>query len=98
MTFRNLGIIDPILDALKAEGYEKPTPIQEQAIPILLEVKDLLGCAQTGTGKTAAFTIPILQQLTAEKNRKVSAGSPRALVVTPTRELAIQIGESFSTY
>lgn len=98
MTFRNLGIIDPILDALKAEGYEKPTPIQEQAIPILLEGKDLLGCAQTGTGKTAAFTIPILQQLTAEKNRKVSAGSPRALVVTPTRELAIQIGESFSTY
>ncbi len=98
MTFRKLGIIDPILEALKAEGYENPTPIQEQAIPILLEGKDLLGCAQTGTGKTAAFTIPILQQLTAEKNRKVSAGSPRALIVTPTRELAIQIGESFSTY
>ena len=98
MTFRNLGIIDPILEALKAEGYEKPTPIQEQAIPVLLEGKDLLGCAQTGTGKTAAFTIPILQHLSAEKNRKVRAGSPRALVVTPTRELAIQIGESFTNY
>lgn len=99
MTFKDLQIIDPILRALKAEGYTNPTPIQEQAIPILLKGKDLLGCAQTGTGKTAAFAIPILQQLYLDKrqnkkgNRKV-----RVLVVTPTRELAIQIGDSFTKY
>jgi len=98
MTFRNLGIIDPILDALKAEGYETPTPIQEQAIPILLKGKDLLGCAQTGTGKTAAFAIPILQHLYHERQRNGRVRKIRALVVTPTRELAIQIGDSFTTY
>ena len=98
MTFRNLGIIDPILDALKAEGYETPTPIQEQAIPILLSGKDLLGCAQTGTGKTAAFAIPILQHLYQERQRNGRIRKIRALVVTPTRELAIQIGDSFTTY
>mgnify|MGYP004702009031 FL=1 len=98
MTFRNLGIIDPILDALKAEGYETPTPIQEQAIPILLKGKDLLGCAQTGTGKTAAFAIPILQHLYLERQKNGRFRKIRALVVTPTRELAIQIGDSFTTY
>ena len=98
-TFEQLNLIEPILKALKAEGYVSPTPIQEQAIPILLQGKDLLGCAQTGTGKTAAFAIPILQLLykDAQKN---NAGRKRikALVLTPTRELAIQIEESFAAY
>lgn len=98
MTFRNLEIIEPILEAVKAEGYTHPTPIQEQAIPILLKGKDLLGVAQTGTGKTAAFAIPILQHLFMEKGQKRGTGGIRALIVTPTRELAIQIGESFSAY
>lgn len=97
MTFNDLGIIEPILRSLKAEGYTHPTAIQEQSIPILLQEKDLLGCAQTGTGKTAAFAIPILQHLyekVANKNRR----GIKALVVTPTRELALQIAESFTTY
>ena len=97
MNFRDLRIIDPILRALKAQGYTHPTPIQKKSIPLLLRGKDLLGCAQTGTGKTAAFAIPILQNLylerRLEKGRRVSA-----LIVTPTRELAIQIGESFTSY
>jgi ATP-dependent RNA helicase RhlE len=99
MIFKELGIIQPILKAIEAEGYTNPTPIQEQSIPILLNGKDLLACAQTGTGKTAAFAIPILQNLYLnhhsqnDKERKI-----RALIVTPTRELAIQIDESFSTY
>lgn len=95
--FNQLAIIDPILKALEAEGYTHPTPIQEQAIPIVLQQKDLLGCAQTGTGKTAAFAIPMLQLLSA----RPPARSPKkiqALILTPTRELAIQIGESFSAY
>lgn len=98
MTFRNLGITEPILRALEAEGYTIPTPIQEQAIPILLQGKDLLGCAQTGTGKTAAFAIPILQHLYHERLENRKQRRIRALVVTPTRELAIQIGESFTAY
>lgn len=98
MTFRNLGIIDPILEALEAEGYTHPTPIQEQAIPILLNGKDLLGCAQTGTGKTAAFAIPILQLLYMERQQQRGQRKIRALIVTPTRELAIQIGNSLTTY
>lgn len=98
MTFRKLGIIEPILEALAAEGYTNPTPIQEQSIPILLSGKDLLGCAQTGTGKTAAFAIPILQHLYLERQQNRSARKIRALIVTPTRELAIQIGDSFSAY
>lgn len=99
MTFKELHLVDPILEALDDAGYTEPTPIQEQAIPILLRGKDLLGCAQTGTGKTAAFSIPIIQNLYLDKQlekgrkRKISA-----LVVTPTRELAIQIGESFTAY
>ena len=98
-TFEQLNLIEPILKALKAEGYVSPTPIQEQAIPILLQGKDLLGCAQTGTGKTAAFAIPILQLLYKDAQQN-NAGRKRikALVLTPTRELAIQIEESFAAY
>ena len=97
MTFENLSLIKPILEALREEGYETPTPIQAKAIPIVLSGKDLLGCAQTGTGKTAAFSIPILQHLS---GRELSAGRReiKALILTPTRELAIQIGESFTAY
>lgn len=98
MTFENLGLIEPILKALEAEGYNHPTPIQEQSIPILLRGKDLLGCAQTGTGKTAAFAIPILQHLYKNKTSDKGRRKIKALVVTPTRELALQIGESFTTY
>lgn len=98
MTFEELGIISPILKALKNEGYSQPTPIQEQSIPILLNKKDLLGCAQTGTGKTAAFSIPILQHLYNDRNLSRERKQIKALVITPTRELAIQIGESFTTY
>ena len=97
MQFQSLKIIEPILKSLEEEGYTTPTPIQAQAIPLVLEGKDLLGCAQTGTGKTAAFAIPILQLLSAnksyDKKRKI-----RSLIVTPTRELAIQIEESFKAY
>ena len=98
MSFENLNLIEPILKALKTEGYTTPTPIQEQSIPIILDRKDLLGCAQTGTGKTAAFAIPILQIL---EGGKIYDQGPRAikcLILTPTRELAIQIGESFTAY
>lgn len=127
MLFKELQLIEPILRALSKEGYEQPTPVQEQAIPIVLEGKDLLGCAQTGTGKTAAFAIPIIQLLAQElrqerlqprqedaqpqqqqqqfnNNRRQQQPDNRnrkpikALILTPTRELAIQIGESFSAY
>ena len=98
MTFKELGVIDPILRAIGDEGYTQPTPIQEQSIPILLKRKDLLGCAQTGTGKTAAFAIPILQHLYADRRTDQGRRKIKALVVTPTRELAIQIAESFTTY
>ena len=99
MTFKDLGIIEPILRAIEAKGYSNPTPVQEQSIPILLEGKDLLGCAQTGTGKTAAFAIPIIQQLYINKHQDTKGRRKvRALIVTPTRELAIQIGENFTTY
>ncbi len=98
MTFNNLRIIEPILKAIKEEGYTHPTPIQEQSIPILLNRKDLLGCAQTGTGKTAAFTIPILQHLFSSKNESKGQRKIKSLIITPTRELAIQINESIRTY
>ena len=98
MTFEQLGIIDPILKALQREGYTHPTPIQEQAIPLLLNGKDLLGCAQTGTGKTAAFAVPIIQHLYQSKTRQKGLRPVRALIVAPTRELAIQIYESFTSY
>lgn len=96
MTFKELNIIEPILKALSTEGYTNPTPIQEQSIPHVLAGRDLLGCAQTGTGKTAAFAIPVLQQLSKHntpRHRKI-----KCLVLTPTRELAIQIGDNFSAY
>ncbi len=97
MPFQSLNIIEPILRSIKQEGYEIPTPIQKEAIPIVLRGTDLLGCAQTGTGKTAAFAIPILQLLHVNKSydrkRKI-----RSLIITPTRELAIQINESFLAY
>ncbi len=98
MTFDQLHLIEPILKALETEGYTTPTPIQEQAIPVVLEGKDLLGCAQTGTGKTAAFAIPILQSLYAQKTADRGPRVIKSLILTPTRELAIQIDESFASY
>jgi ATP-dependent RNA helicase RhlE len=98
MPFKNLSIIEPILKALHAEGYEKPTPIQEKSIPVVLEGRDILGCAQTGTGKTAAFAIPILQILHASGTGSARQRPIKSLILTPTRELALQIGESFTTY
>ncbi len=97
-SFKDLALIEPLLQAVRGEGYEYPTPIQEKAIPHILVGRDILGCAQTGTGKTAAFALPILQQLF--KNRRGSAARPviRTLVLSPTRELAAQIGESFRVY
>jgi len=98
MTFKELGIIDPILNALEDKGYTHPTPIQQQSIPILLKGKDLLGCAQTGTGKTASFAIPIIQQMVEKKSDEKGKRRIKALIVTPTRELAIQIEENFKEY
>ena len=95
MNFTDLKLIEPIAKALQEEGYTQPTPIQQKAIPNILQGRDLLGTAQTGTGKTAAFAIPILQNLT-EKN--VRNNQIKALILTPTRELAIQIEESFNAY
>lgn len=98
MAFKKLELIDPILKALDAEGYTTPTPIQSQSIPLILERRDLLGCAQTGTGKTAAFAIPILQILYQQKQQEHGPRTIKTLVLTPTRELAIQIDESFEAY
>ncbi|MEG0778776.1 MAG: DEAD/DEAH box helicase [Oscillospiraceae bacterium] len=98
MLFSELNIIAPIQKALTAQGYTEPTPIQTQAIPALLEGADLLGCAQTGTGKTAAFSIPILQSLAMAQGIQKGKRQIRALVVAPTRELAIQIEECFRAY
>ena len=96
-SFSDLQLSEPLLRALTAEGYETPTPIQAQAIPTLLEGRDLLGIAQTGTGKTAAFALPILQKLAAKPER-AARGTCRALILSPTRELASQIAESFRVY
>ena len=93
MKFNEMNLIRPLLDAVKDEGFEEPSPIQKKTIPTLLEGRDVLGCAQTGTGKTAAFALPILQRLSKTKSRNI-----RGLVMTPTRELAIQIYESFRSY
>ncbi|KAF0130962.1 MAG: DNA/RNA helicase [Bacteroidetes bacterium] len=95
MSFKNLNLIEPVMKALTAEGYTIPTPIQKQSIPFVLEGRDLQGCAQTGTGKTAAFAIPIIQLLQQQKQHKSGI---KVLVLTPTRELAIQIDESFAAY
>ncbi|MFA7116550.1 MAG: DEAD/DEAH box helicase [Bacteroidales bacterium] len=96
--FEDLNIIEPILRTLKEEGYVEPTPIQEEAIPFILDRKDVLGSAQTGTGKTAAFAIPILQHIYLDHNRRQKQGKIKALIITPTRELAIQIGECLDIY
>jgi ATP-dependent RNA helicase RhlE len=99
MSFNDLSLIEPLLRALEAEGYERPTPIQQQAIPPVLQQRDLLGCAQTGTGKTAAFALPILQLLHGNPPKNNGNRRPvRALILTPTRELALQISESFTAY
>ena len=98
MDFKELGIIEPILRALSSEGYTEPTPIQVDAIPVLMEGKDLLGSAQTGTGKTAAFAVPILQKLAKDTSIRPSFRVIRALILAPTRELASQIRDSFKTY
>ncbi|MCK9280490.1 MAG: DEAD/DEAH box helicase [Melioribacteraceae bacterium] len=98
MSFEKINLIKPIHKALLEEGYKVPTPIQKKAIPVVLEGRDLLGCAQTGTGKTAAFAVPILQLLSNEERTNKKKSDVHALIVTPTRELAIQIGESFDTY
>jgi len=97
MTFNELDLIAPILNALENLGYTNPTPIQEQAIPIILSGNDIMGCAQTGTGKTAAFAIPILQNLT-KNPRPDGKRKIRCLILTPTRELAIQIEENIKEY
>jgi len=91
MLFNELGLSEPILKAVTESGYEKPTPIQAQAIPIILEGRDLVGASQTGTGKTAAFSLPSLSQVT-------KMGKPQILVLEPTRELAHQVAEQFETY
>src|SRR5512143_2169244 len=115
MSFEELGLSPEILNAVKAKNYLAPTPIQEKAIPLVLEGRDVMGCAQTGTGKTAAFALPILQRLGAAVRAPKSAGAAvpgsrgagrrgssrrpvRALVLTPTRELATQIADSFGAY
>lgn len=97
MTFNELHIIDEILKAIHDSGYEEPTPIQEQAIPFLLNRFDMIGSAQTGTGKTAAFALPILQHIKKDKTNDKSQ-KIRALILSPTRELANQIGKSFRMY
>src|SRR5437868_7325884 len=93
--FRKLNLSEPLIDALLKKGYTEPTPIQEQTIPFLLEGKDVFGCAQTGTGKTAAFALPILQLLSQKKEHSKDV---RALILAPTRELAIQISQSITDY
>lgn len=98
MTFEDLQLIPPILAAVRDEGYTHPTPIQAQAIPIVLKGRDLLGCAQTGTGKTAAFSIPVLQLMMENATPPKGKRLIRTLILTPTRELAIQIGESIANY
>ncbi len=103
LRFEELNIIKPVMDALKAEGYEAPTPIQEQAIPAVLAGRDLFGCAQTGTGKTAAYTVPLLQRLCSERTEDKYQHTKgeraiKALILVPTRELAVQIEESLTAY
>jgi ATP-dependent RNA helicase RhlE len=98
LTFSDLGLVEPILRAIAVEGYTVPTPIQREAVPLVLAGKDLFGCAQTGTGKTAAFALPILHRLWTNRPTPGAGRKIRALVLSPTRELAAQIEESFSAY
>ena len=95
MTFRDLGLTDPLLDAIEAVGYTTPTPIQEKSIPVVLMGRDVLGSAQTGTGKTASFTLPMIDILS---SGRAKARLPRSLILTPTRELAAQVAESFDAF
>ena len=97
MTFKELNITEPILKAIEEKGYAVPTPIQEKAIPPALAKRDILGCAQTGTGKTASFAIPIIQHLQMNKELTKRQGI-KALILTPTRELALQISECINDY
>ena len=96
--FDSLGLAEPLLRAVRDLGYEKPTPVQEQAIPLVLASRDLMAGAQTGTGKTAAFALPMLQRLYVSVRRPAVPKTPRALVLTPTRELAAQVHESVRAY
>ncbi|MCF3110875.1 DEAD/DEAH box helicase [Niabella sp. CC-SYL272] len=96
MSFHTLQLIDPILKALNDEGYTNPTPVQEKSIPVILQKRDLLACAQTGTGKTASFALPLLQLLYSQK--QAPSRQPKVLVLVPTRELALQVSESFAAY
>src|SRR3990172_6315707 len=99
MKFEELRLAEPIVAAVAAEGYSTPTPIQAKAIPVIIAGHDLLGCAQTGTGKTAAFALPVLHRLMgAEGEPRPRRGKIRTLVLSPTRELAAQIGDSFRAY
>src|SRR5205807_4804132 len=99
MSFADFGLAQPILRAVAAEGYTIPTPIQSQTIPLAIAGRDLLGCAQTGTGKTAAFALPILERLLALGSPRSGRGrSIQALILSPTRELAAQIGDSLKAY
>lgn len=95
MKFNELGLIDPLLKALQEIGYTQPTEIQEQTIPLILNGKDILGCAQTGTGKTAAFALPIIQGISKSPEKR---STPKALIIAPTRELAVQIGQNIDQY
>lgn len=97
-SFASLALAQPLLQAIEQEGYTEPTPIQAKAIPHVLAGRDLMAAAQTGTGKTAGFTLPILQQLLERSTTKTQAGRPRVLILTPTRELAAQVQESVRTY
>ena len=97
LSFEDLQLAEPVQRALRDQNYSIPTPIQERSIPAQLEGRDLIGCAQTGTGKTAAFALPILHHI-ANNPKALKRGKTRALVLTPTRELAGQVGKSFSTY
>jgi ATP-dependent RNA helicase RhlE len=97
LSFADLGLAEPLCRALAAQNYREPTPIQARAIPLLLAGRDLLGIAQTGTGKTAAFVLPLLQRLSASHTARAPK-SVRALILAPTRELAVQIDESIATY
>jgi len=98
MSFKNLGLCDQLLKAIKEQGYENPTPVQEQAIPVILKKRDILAGAQTGTGKTAGFTLPMLELLHRHKEDKRARHQVRALILTPTRELASQVQESVALY
>jgi len=98
MSFTDLGLSEPLLKAVRDQGYDTPSPIQAQAIPAVISGRDVMAAAQTGTGKTAGFTLPLLQRLTSNKGVKVGANNVRALVLTPTRELAAQVSDSIATY